>query len=291
MKKITIINGKGGTGKTSLTAAFAVLNKSSVIADCDVDAPDLHLLLKPEIIQTEDFIMGLNYRIDLDKCVRCFQCKHLCRFDAIKTEDTRIYVDDLNCEKCGFCASICVVKAVYTIKEKSGESYIANTEYGKMVYARLNPGAENSGKLVTIVRNKAEEIAKKENQELIIIDGPPGKGCPVIASISNVDAVTIVTEPTVSGVSDFNGVAELTKQFKIKTFVIVNKADINKEKTNEIIKYCFENNFEYLGSINFDKSFVNAINNAMPIVKFADNEVTNQIKDIWKKVSNEFFAQ
>ncbi len=285
MKQITVISGKGGTGKTTLSSSFAVLNEKSVIADCDVDAPDLHLLLKPQIVETLDFNQGVTYKIDYTKCSLCYHCLYFCRFDALKkSEDGKIYIDEYNCEKCGFCASICVKKAIYTTTEKSGESYFAKTDYGPMSFARLNPGAENSGKLVTVVRNKAEEIAKTENIDLIIIDGPPGKGCPVIASVSNVDAVIIVTEPTVSGISDFSGVAELTKQFNIKTFVIVNKSDINIEKTNEIIKFCADNNIEYLGNIHYDKLIVEAVNNGMPIVKYADNEVTAQIKNIWKKI-------
>ncbi|HPG29287.1 MAG TPA: ATP-binding protein [bacterium] len=286
MRQITIISGKGGTGKTTLTASFAVLNKKSVIADCDVDAPDLHLLLKPEIKQTDDFVKGLTYNIDCDKCVRCGKCAELCRFNAIDTKRDNFEINEYSCEKCGLCEKICPVGAIYSKEKKSGESYSSETGFGKMVYARLNPGAENSGKLVSIVRQKAEELAKSENQELIIIDGPPGKGCPVIAAIANVDAVVIITEPTVSGISDFSGVAELTKQFKIKTYAVVNKADINLDKTGEILKFCGKNKIEYIGNINYDKSVVDAVNTGTPIVKFTDNEVTNQIKMIWNKIFN-----
>jgi len=287
MKQISVISGKGGTGKTTLTASFAVLNTKSVIADCDVDAPDLHILLKPKIYDTEDFICAKIYNIDVGKCINCGNCKNKCRFEAIRSNETGFYIDEYSCEKCGLCEKVCPVNAIYFQDGKNGESYIAETEYGKMVFARLNPGAENSGKLVNVVRQKAETLATSENQDLIIIDGPPGKGCPVISAIANVNAAIIVTEPTVSGISDFTSAAELTKQLKIKTFAVVNKFDINEQKTNEIKKYCAENCIAYLGNINYDKTVLDAINNCVPVMKYADNSTAKQIKSIWENLLKE----
>lgn len=287
MKQITVISGKGGTGKTTLSASFYELTKKCVVADCDVDAPDLHILLKPEIIKTTDFVQGETYIIDNKKCILCRKCYEECRYNAIEyINDNTLNINSYKCENCGLCEYLCPEKAIYTTIEKSGEWYEAKTEYGKMVYASLNPGEENSGKLVAIVRNQSQIIAEKEKQDLIIIDGPPGKGCPVIASITGVDAVVIVTEPTMSGISDSKAVIELAQFFNIKTFVIINKANINSEKSEEIINFCNRNKIHYAGSIDYDKSVIDAVSEGQPVVKLFDNKITEQIKSIWNYIMN-----
>lgn len=290
MRQITIISGKGGTGKTTLTASFVELSKNIVVADCDVDAPDLHILLRPEIVETADFNYGEKYFIDVYKCNLCKKCYEVCSYDAIKTgHNDNLYIDEYICENCGLCNYVCPQKAIHCKTEKSGEWYIANYKYGKMVYANLYPGEENSGKLVSLVRNKTMEIASRENNELIIIDGPPGKGCPVIASITGVDAVVVVTEPTVSGILDSKSVIDLTNHFNIMCFVVINKASINYSKSDEIINYCKKNNIDYAGSIDYDKCIMDAVSKCEPVVNIYDNKITNQIKSIWGYIKRRNF--
>ena len=199
MKQITILSGKGGTGKTTITAAFAVLAREAVVADCDVDAPDLHMLLHPEILETREFRGSKMAVINESKCIRCGICREKCRFDAI-TQD--LTVDPFSCEGCGVCAIVCPVNAVTLTERISGYAYISKIKYGFMAHALLNPGESNSGKLVTVVRQNAKLLAEREKAGLVIIDGPPGIGCPVIASVTGVDAGLVVTEPTMSGIHD-----------------------------------------------------------------------------------------
>jgi len=224
MKQLTVISGKGGTGKTSITAAFASIAKNAVLADCDVDAADLHLILKPIIKKTTDF-HGLNIAyIDKDRCIDCKKCYESCIFDAI---DEEINFIRESCEGCSVCEYVCPADAI-TMKERdSGFAYISDTRFGPMAHAMLKTAEEASGKLVTMVRENAKKIAEEKNKNLIIIDGPPGIGCPVIASITGVDMVLIVTEPTLSAIHDLERILDVSHHFNIPAVVCINKCDVN----------------------------------------------------------------
>jgi MinD superfamily P-loop ATPase len=280
VKEITVISGKGGTGKTSLTASFAVLTQHAVLTDCDVDAPDLHMLLKPEILETQEFKASKVAVIDQDTCVQCGKCEEHCRFGAIE----KPVVDPILCEGCGVCVYVCPVAAVELEKRVSGYAFISKTKYGLMSHALLNPGEENSGKLVALVRQNAKMVAEKEKCELIINDGPPGIGCPVIASLGGVDMGLIVTEPTLSGIHDMERALGLLNHFKIPALVCVNKYDINEENTSRIAEFCASNDVEVVGKIPFDPIVTEAMVAGKPIVEYAPkSNVSKAIEELWKR--------
>ncbi|MCK4796589.1 MAG: ATP-binding protein [Spirochaetes bacterium] len=281
MKQIVIISGKGGTGKTIITASLAVLAKNKIMADCDVDAADLHLLLQPDYKEKNIFKSGHTAKINKEKCNECGKCISACRFDAI---DTDFIVDPISCEGCNVCKYVCPVNAITMEENISGEWYISETKYGTMVHANLGIAEENSGKLVTTVRNNANEIAKKTNADYIIIDGPPGIGCPVIASISGADIAVVVTEPTLSGISDMDRVIKVTKHFDVNTKVVVNKYDINLENTEKIEEYCKKNKIELVVKIPFSEKVSKSIVGGVPIVEYSNNEVGKQIISLWDKI-------
>jgi MinD superfamily P-loop ATPase len=285
MKQIVIISGKGGTGKTILTAAFASLAKNAVFADCDVDAADLHLLLKPITEEKHNFKSGLTAIIEKDKCIECGKCIEVCRFNAVKED---FVIDLISCEGCAFCSYVCPTKAINMEENISGEWFISESRYGPMVHARLGIAEENSGKLVSLVREKAKEIAIKKNRDLIIIDGSPGIGCPVIASITGVDYAIIVTEPTISGLHDAKRVAEVGKYFKIPLKLIVNKYDLNVNMTEEIEDFCSDNELEMLGRITFDKSVISAMVEGKTIIEFDNGKAKKEIIEIWEKLKRNF---
>jgi MinD superfamily P-loop ATPase len=280
VKEITVISGKGGTGKTSLTASFAVLTQHAVLTDCDVDAPDLHMLLKPEILETQEFKASKVAVIDQDTCVQCGKCEEHCRFGAIE----KPVVDPILCEGCGVCVYVCPVAAVELEKRVSGYAFISKTKYGLMSHALLNPGEENSGKLVALVRQNAKMVAEKEKCELIVNDGPPGIGCPVIASLGGVDMGLIVTEPTLSGIHDMERALGLLNHFKIPALVCVNKYDINEENTSRIAEFCASNDVEVVGKIPFDPIVTEAMVAGKPIVEYAPkSNVSKAIEELWKR--------
>ena len=282
MKQLTVLSGKGGTGKTTITASFAVLAKNAVVADCDVDAPDLHMLLHPEIIKTQEFKGSKLAVIDKAKCVECGLCREKCRFDAI-TED--FTVDPISCEGCGVCTIICPVNAIELTERISGHAYISKTKYGFMAHAMLSPSESNSGKLVTLVRQNARILTEKENCDLIIIDGPPGIGCPVIASVTGIDAGLVVTEPTMSGIHDLERALQLLKHFNVQPFVCVNMYDINKDNTEKIVGFCEENGIKAVGKITFNPIITEAMVNGKPIVEYApESNVAKEIERMWKKM-------
>jgi MinD superfamily P-loop ATPase len=282
MKQITVLSGKGGTGKTTITASFAVLAKNAVVADCDVDAPDLHMLLHPEIIKTQEFKGSKLAVIDKTKCVECGLCREKCRFDAI-TED--FTVDPISCEGCGVCTIICPVNAIKLTERISGHAYISKTKYGFMAHAMLSPSESNSGKLVTLVRQNARILTEKENSDLIIIDGPPGIGCPVIASVTGIDAGLVVTEPTMSGIHDLERALQLLKHFNVQPFVCVNMYDINKDNTEKIVSFCEENGIKVVGKITFNPIITEAMVNGKPIVEYApESDVAKEIERMWKNI-------
>ena len=286
MKQLTILSGKGGTGKTTITASLAVLARNAVLADCDVDAPDLHMLLHPEVIKTQEFKGSKLAVIDKTKCDNCGFCREKCRFDAI-TE--AIEVDPIACEGCGVCAAICPADAITMIERVSGYAYISKTKYGFMAHASLNPGEANSGKLVTLVRQNARILSEKENSDVIIIDGPPGIGCPVIASVTGVDIGLVVTEPTMSGIHDLQRALQLLTHFSVTPLVAVNMHDINLDNTEKILSFCKENSIEVVGKIPFNPKVTEAMVNGKTIVEYApESDVAKEIENIWKRCKDSF---
>jgi len=284
MKEIVIISGKGGTGKTSITSSFATLAKNCVLADCDVDASDLHLILKPVTKETNQFISGNEAIIDNNKCTQCGHCQSICRFNAIITKEDKYYVDPAMCEGCKVCVQFCPTNAINFPKRNCGEWFISQTKYGTMVHATLAIAAENSGKLVTLVRQHAQTIAKKQNAEYIIVDGPPGTGCPVIASITGADAVLVITEPTLSGIHDLERVVKLAKHFKIPAYVCINKWDINPQNTEIIEKLAVEHNCPAIGRIPYDKEITKAQIAGESIVEYCNQSLTKQITKLWNNL-------
>jgi len=287
VKQMVVISGKGGTGKTVLTASFAAMTKNAVIADCDVDAADLYILLHPEVKERHNFSGGKTAVVNMDKCSQCAKCIEVCRFNAIRKNGKGVIIDPISCEGCAVCFYVCPEGAIRMEENLSGEWFISDTKYGPFVHAKLGVASENSGKLVTIVRQSAKLIAEKENREMIIIDGPPGIGCPVISSITGTDAVLVVTEPTLSGVHDMVRVIELAGHFKIRTFVVINKYDLNTEMTEKIEDYCQKNGIDLAGKIMYDVRVTKAIVNRKIVVECSDGEITQQIKSVWEVLQNE----
>jgi len=281
MKEIVVISGKGGTGKTTVTASLAYLAENKVMVDCDVDAADLHLILHPEIQYTEDFDGGAVAEINYDLCTYCGKCFEVCRFDAI-SED--IVITPYKCDGCSVCEYFCPTKAIEMKPKIAGQWFISDTKYGPFVHAKLNIAEDNSGKLITKIRDEAKKIAKEKNLDLIISDGSPGIGCPVISSITGATVVLIVVEPTVSGISDLERVGKLLNHFKIDGKVCVNKYDINEEKYQEIIEYSEKNNLEFIGEIPFDTNVNVAQVDGKSIVEFKDSVAGKSIREIWKKL-------
>ncbi|MCD6468964.1 MAG: 4Fe-4S binding protein [Thermoplasmata archaeon] len=282
MREIVVISGKGGTGKTSITAGFASLAKDTVFADCDVDAPDLHLILKPKIKETIGF-HGLKLPvIDRAVCTNCKRCYESCKFDAI---DEDINVIKERCEGCGVCTYVCPVNAIDVVDRDSGFVYISETRFGPMVHAILNTAEETSGKLVAEVRKNAKKLAEQENMENILIDGPPGIGCPVTSSITGVDLVLIVTEPTLSAIHDLERVLEVADHFSVPAVVCINKYDINRENTEKIEVYCRNNNVEVIGRIPYDTEVTEAMVVEKTIVEYSSSgRVSKVLMDMWRKI-------
>jgi len=284
MKQITIISGKGGTGKTTLVASFAALAENIVIADCDVDAPDLHLLLHPEIVKREEF-KGLNVAVmDKEKCIECGICEAACRFKAISDTESGYAVDPTRCEGCGVCVFVCDSDAITLAERVSGHAFISKTKYGTMAHAQLNIAEEASGKLVTVVRNNAQRVAEEEGSDLILIDGSPGIGCPVIASLTGVDMALVITEPTMSGLHDLERILNVTRHFGIASVVCINKYDINEANSRKITEFCQERGVTIVRNIPYDPVVTEAMVAAMPVVEFTDGEVSDAIKEIWASI-------
>jgi MinD superfamily P-loop ATPase len=281
MKEIVVLSGKGGTGKTSIVACFASLAKSKVLADCDVDAADLHLLLEPNVGEEKEFWSGSVAFIDQEKCTECGLCQELCRFGAISDFE----VDPVSCEGCGFCCQVCPVDAVTMKDSMSGHSFISETKYGYLCHAKLGIAQENSGKLVALVRQNAKLIAERENLDYIITDGPPGIGCPVISSLSGANLALLVTEPTLSGIHDLERVIGVCRHFGIPVLVCVNKYDLNEDNTNRIESYCAAEGVDVAARIPFDNVVTEAIVQRLPVVEYADGKVTQQIRELWRIVS------
>lgn len=281
VNEITIVSGKGGTGKTSLSACFAQLQQT-VITDCDVDAADVHLLLEPEILESDQYQGGRVMSIDPDKCVGCQQCVDVCQWQAISIQDNGVGIDPDRCEGCGSCKLICGVDAIDETKSNDGRWYFSSTRFGKMSHATLEPGKENSGKLVTLLRkNTSEKIIANDNPT-VVLDGSPGTGCPVIASIGGAKAAIIVTEPTTSGLHDLKRILELTNHFKITSGVVINKCDLNPDVTNQIKDCAKDLKASILGQLPYDSVFIDAQQESKTVLEFApESKVSKEIKSIW----------
>ncbi|MBN2445868.1 MAG: ATP-binding protein [Phycisphaerae bacterium] len=286
MKEIVVISGKGGTGKTSLAAAFAALAGNAVVADCDVDAADLHLLLEPEVRQTHDFSGGKLARIDPVKCIGCGKCDEVCRFEAVRQNNELYVVDPIACEGCGVCVHFCPVGAIEFGEAINGQWFISDTRFGPMVHARLKPAEENSGKLVTLLRREARRIAGEQGRQTIIVDGSPGIGCPVIASITGADLVLVVTEPTLSGQHDLERVAKLIAHFNIPAAVCVNKWDINPDITETIAVAAQAKGLTWAGRISYNPAVTKAQLQRKTIVEHDAGELRQEVATIWNTVSS-----
>ena len=283
MKKLTVISGKGGTGKTTVTANLAALAQDLVLADCDVDAPNLHLLMNPEVEEQEDY-RGAKLAVkDDSKCIDCGKCYELCEFNAV-TPDYEI--NDIKCEGCGLCVAQCPTDALTLEKQVTGDLFYSKSAVGPMVHAKLKIGAENSGKLVSEVKENAEQLAKEEGKDLVLVDGSPGIGCPVIASLNGVDGALIVTEPTQSGLADLKRVLEVVDHFSLPAMVAINKHDLNQNLSQEIKEFCQEKDVKLVGEIPFSTTIVEAMRQGELVMDYAaDSEAAEAIEEIWGNVT------
>lgn len=284
MLEITVISGKGGTGKTSICGAFAHLASRHVTCDVDVDAPDLHLLLNPEHLFDEDFFSGHLAEINRELCTDCGECSERCRFKAVRNTADGPVVDPLECEGCKVCVHFCPAEAIDFPERHCGRWYISKTRFGPLVHAQLFPGEENSGKMVTLLREKAREIAEKDGLDIILSDGAPGIGCPVISSLSGTDLAVIVTEPTPSGRHDLERVADLCDHFKVEMGVLINKCDVNLDQTRAIEEYCLERNLSLLGKLPYDPIFTEAMVHGRTVTEYRPGSLADEVRAVWERV-------
>ena len=291
MKELVVISGKGGTGKTSIVASFAALAENAVLADCDVDAADLHLVVEPKIVKRVKFSGGSRARIRAGHCTACGKCEEVCRFDAIYFDgpgngriDRTYRIDPIACEGCGVCHWFCAEHAIEFAPAVNGEWFVSDTRCGTMVHAKLGVAEENSGKLVSLVRKQAQQIAAGRKLDLVLIDGSPGIGCPVIASITGADLVLVVTEPTLSGMHDLERVADLTRHFGIDTIVSVNKWDLNKQITAQIEGQARQRGFGLAGNVRYDRAVTAAQIKRRSVVEYTDDGIAYDIRTLWTAV-------
>ncbi|MDI6906889.1 MAG: ATP-binding protein [Thermoanaerobacterales bacterium] len=287
VREVVVVSGKGGTGKTSIVASFAAMAETPLLVDCDVDAADLHLVLNPVVQESGGFSGGKTARVREEHCNGCSKCYELCRFEAIVPQDgtpVRYAVDPLMCEGCGVCAYFCPEKAIAFEDAVNGRWYSSVTRFGPMIHAQLGIAEENSGKLVSFLRKKARETAEKEGRCLILVDGPPGIGCPVIASIGGADLLVLVTEPTVSGEHDLARVAELADHFGVPALVCINKADLNVEMSDRIAEWARKRGLQVAGRIRYDKAFTRAQVNRSTVAESAVGGPADDLKNVWERV-------
>ncbi|MFH1983534.1 MAG: ATP-binding protein [Pseudomonadota bacterium] len=284
MHEILVISGKGGTGKTSLTAAFAHLSADHIICDLDVDAPDLHLLLSPDHALVHEFWSGHAAVIAPDRCSLCGQCQILCRYGAVFSDADGLHIDDIRCEGCKVCVALCPEGAIDFIPKQCGKWYQSGTRFGPMVHAQLFPAEENSGLLVSLLRRKAKEMAAQNGFKLILSDGPPGIGCPVISALSGQDLAVIVTEPTPSGRHDLERVITLCRHFNMPMAVIINKWDLSPEVTAETEAFCMQLKVPVVARLPHDPAFTHAMVAKKAITEFADSGTGDLLKDAWQKI-------
>lgn len=285
MTEIAILSGKGGTGKSTLCASFATIEQKVIVADCDVDAADMYLILSPEDYIENSFVTGYKAKLDQTTCTKCGLCIEKCRFGAISMVEGDVIISDTSCDGCKLCSRLCPTQSITMIPSDKSSWYIGNYRNGKLVHARLDPGEENSGKLVSVVREKARKLSDETKWKYIIIDGPPGTGCPVIASITGVDKVVVVTEPTKSGFHDLKRLMELIYNYRIKPYVVINKSDLNTEISSEIENWCDAKGVCIAGIIPFDEKVVQAMLDCKSIVEWSPgSEISSVIKSIWETV-------
>jgi MinD superfamily P-loop ATPase len=280
LHEVVIISGKGGTGKTSLTAAFAHVASNHVICDLDVDAPDLHLLLDPKNTATREFISG-HTAVITDRCDACGQCIDLCRFDAIRPNQPHPWVNPLKCEGCKVCVALCPLTAIDFPEKHCGNWHISDTRLGPMVHAQLFPGEENSGRLVTLLKREAKALAQARGSSLILSDGPPGIGCPVISSLAGANLAVVVTEPTPSGVHDLERVVDLCGYFRLPAGIIINKCDLNPDQSRRIKAFCSRKELPLLGELPHDTVFTEAMIRGLAVTEFQSNGIVDQIRQSW----------
>ncbi|MCF8040699.1 MAG: ATP-binding protein [Desulfarculaceae bacterium] len=284
MPEILVISGKGGTGKTSVTGALAHLAHNKIICDLDVDAPDLHLLLQPQARQVHQFYSGNEAIIDPELCTSCGLCQEKCRFEAIVEGEDAFRVDPLKCEGCKLCVTLCPEEAIAFPQRHCGTWQVSDTRMGPMVHAQLFPGQENSGRLVALLRQHARELSRENGYELILSDGPPGIGCPVISSMSGTDLAVVVTEPTPSGRHDLERVLELCRHFKVPAGVIINKCDLNLDQSKAIADYCAREGLELLAELPFDPAMVRAMVQGQVITEYQQNGLAEDLAQAWEKI-------
>ena len=281
VKELTIISGKGGCGKTTIASSFAALAKGHVIADADVDAADMHILLQPEIRKSEIF-HGLNIaQKNDDICINCGKCYENCRYGAFDPDNT---LHPEKCEGCAVCELVCPVDAIKMVERQAGEAFISDTRFGPLVHAKLHAGEEASGKLVALVRQRAREVAESQGKDLILIDGPPGTGCTVIAAMTGVNLVLVVFEPTLSGIHDAKRIVEVAKHFQIPAIACINKYDINVKNTEVILDYCKDEGIEVVGKIPYDDTATDAMMAEKTVVEFSDGPLARTIREMWGRV-------
>jgi MinD superfamily P-loop ATPase len=286
--EIAVISGKGGTGKSSISAAFATIGDRVILADCDVDAANLYLLFNPENEDKETFISGHKAKIDYDSCTNCGICVSYCRFEGIIYKDDIVSINEINCDGCFLCSRICPFGAISMVSNDKSQMLSGSFRNGKMVYGRLAPGEENTGKLVSLVRTRAKKLSEENHLETIIIDGPPGTGCPVISTITGADKVVVVTEPTVSGLNDLMRVIEITKNFSNQTAVIINKHDLNPVLSDQIAEWCKSNDISIAGYLPFSDDMVKAMVEGKSIIEYAPRHpISDNLRKIWKTVMDQ----
>jgi MinD superfamily P-loop ATPase len=277
LKTLTVVSGKGGTGKTSIVGSFAALAKNAVLADCDVDAANLSLIVDGQVQTSREFKASQVACIDVTKCIECGACEDICHFDAI--QDYK--VDNISCEGCRVCSFVCPQEAITMEEVLSGNLFISDTPYGPLVHAQLQPGEANSGKLVTFVRQMAEQIARENGYQCIVVDGPPGIGCPVIASLTGATAALVVTEPTLSAIHDLERVLSVCDHFNVPAFACINRCDIHEGNTHHLVEFCQTRDIEIIGMIPYDPTVVRAIVDQTPVVRYADGPASREIKALW----------
>jgi len=286
MHEVVVISGKGGAGKTSVTGAFAKLAQNAILCDLDVDAPDLHLLLAPEVKRTEEFRSGNEAVIDPDRCTGCGRCEELCRFEAVRPDGDVFRIDPLHCEGCKVCVTLCPAQAIDFPKRHCGHWYESETRFGPMVHAQLFPGEENSGRLVTLLKRRAKEIAEEKGYGLVLSDGAPGIGCPVISSLAGTDMAVIVTEPTPSGLHDLGRVAELCERFRTRVTVFINKFDLNPDQTEAVESYCRERGYAVICRFPHDNAVTKAMVEGRVINEYGDNAASRLLEAAWNDMLN-----